>query len=284
MCRSEEKPAPTSSMASRMPRGAERGERGVECVVVLDLVVLGELEQDPRSSGSRSAVRRIPGSAGWRGRRSWRRSRRRRPGARRPAPARAARTGRRGRCCAPRRSTTSGALPQSAGNRLSASAPIRAPVARSTMGWSTTTGPPAAITGPSRSSISARAPCARTSGSMMTAAAEREHVHQRLVALGQVLVGGQAGGAEGAVQRRRRSGRRAPRRSCAAAASGGRELHRLGENLEVGDDRGQLPVEDRLASVASCRWVCPPGRGRAPTSRRPRGAGWCRRAGSGTRR
>ena len=47
MWRSEEKPAPTSSMASRMPGGPERRQRGGERVVVLDLVVLRQLEQHP---------------------------------------------------------------------------------------------------------------------------------------------------------------------------------------------------------------------------------------------
>ena len=63
-------------------------------------------------------------------------------------------------------------MPHSAGKRLSASAPTRAPVARSTIGWSATTGPPSAMSGASRSSISVRRSCERTSGSMITAAAD----------------------------------------------------------------------------------------------------------------
>ena len=63
-------------------------------------------------------------------------------------------------------------MPHSAGKRLSASAPTRAPVARSTIGWRTTTGPPSAMSGSSRPEISVRRSCERTSGSMITAAAE----------------------------------------------------------------------------------------------------------------
>ena len=55
MCRNEEKPAPTSSMASRMPCCAQRPQDGSQCVVVLDLVVLGQLQQH--------AVERQPGSS-----------------------------------------------------------------------------------------------------------------------------------------------------------------------------------------------------------------------------
>ena len=66
---------------------------------------------------------------------------------------------------------TSGACPHSAGNRLSASAPTRSPVARSTIGCRTTTGPPAAMTGSSRCSISSRRARSTTPGSMITAAA-----------------------------------------------------------------------------------------------------------------
>ena len=61
MCRSEEKPAPTSSIASRRPRGPERGQRGVQRGVVLDLVVLGELEQHPVQRQPARAARRTPG-------------------------------------------------------------------------------------------------------------------------------------------------------------------------------------------------------------------------------
>ena len=74
-----------------------------------------------------------------------------------------------------------------------------------------------------------------------------EHVHQRLVALAQGLVRGEAGRAERAVQRavaeddRHGDVRADPRQS------GGRQLHGLGEVAQVGDDLRQLLVEDRLA-------------------------------------
>jgi hypothetical protein len=74
-----------------------------------------------------------------------------------------------------------------------------------------------------------------------------EDVHQGPVPLGQVLVRGQAGGAEGAVQRavaqchRHRDVAPEPRHA------GGRQLHRLGEVRQVRDDLGELLVEDRLA-------------------------------------
>lgn len=62
-------------------------------------------------------------------------------------------------------------MAHSAGNRLSASAPMRVPVTRSTIGCSTTTGPPLARTGSSRPEISAARSSSRTPGSMITEAA-----------------------------------------------------------------------------------------------------------------
>ena len=47
MWRSDENPAPTSSIARRMPRAAQRRRARRQGVVVLHLVVLGELQQDP---------------------------------------------------------------------------------------------------------------------------------------------------------------------------------------------------------------------------------------------
>jgi hypothetical protein len=75
----------------------------------------------------------------------------------------------------------------------------------------------------------------------------REHVHQRLVAAAQVLVGGEAGGTERAVQRP--VGQRHRHRDVAAdpRQPGGGELHRVREPAHVGDDRRQFLVEDRLA-------------------------------------
>ena len=201
MWRSEEKPAPTSSMARRRPRGPEGRQHGRERVVVLDLVVLGELEQHPvqRQAGEQLAA--LGGQQGGGGDVHGDvagddvevRPRR--------ARGRAARGGGRARRCALRRSTTSGAWPHSAGKRLSASAPTRSPVARSTMGCSTTSGPPAAMSG--------LEPVLDLGAALLLAHAglddhrrgRGEHVHQRLVALGQLLVGGEAGGAEGAVER-----------------------------------------------------------------------------------
>jgi hypothetical protein len=66
---------------------------------------------------------------------------------------------------------TSGARPHSCGKRLNASTPIRRPLSTSTIGCSTTCGPPASMTGPSRSPISACSSRLRRSGSMMSAAA-----------------------------------------------------------------------------------------------------------------
>ena len=64
-------------------------------------------------------------------------------------------------------------------------------MARSTIGCSDDDGPPAAITGASRPSISAAARAGRHLGLDDHGGGVREHVHQRLVALGELLVRGE---------------------------------------------------------------------------------------------
>ena len=103
--------------------------------------------------------------------------------------------------CAPARTRRPAPCPT---RRGTGSAPRRRP-ARPSGGRRSaggrTTGPPA-VDAPaaSRSSISSRRSRSTTPGSMITAAAAGEHLHQRLVALGEALVRGEPGRAEGAVE------------------------------------------------------------------------------------
>jgi hypothetical protein len=102
------------------------------------------------------------------------------------------------------------------------------------------------MSGASRSPISVRRCCAHL-GLDDHGGRRREDVHQGLVPLGQVLVGAEPEGAEGAAERP--VAEDDGRRDVAADARDlrRRQLHGLGELRDVRDDGRELAVEDGLA-------------------------------------
>ncbi len=85
-----------------------------------------------------------------------------------------------------------------------------------------------------------------------------EHLHQRLVPLGQLLVRGESRGAERAVERAVAEHDRHRDDSCGSAASARPgSLIAAGKALTSGMTAGSFPSRIAWQSVVSCRWVTP---------------------------